>query len=69
MNADTKPKILARGGSLRRASYNQLLAAEVAAGAVTTRAAVTVISRLACPMPLFDEKVICKAKPLQKLLA
>jgi NAD(P)H-dependent FMN reductase len=55
MNAYTKPKILALGGSLRRASYNQLLASEVAVGAVAAGAEVTVISLRDFPMPLFDE--------------
>jgi NAD(P)H-dependent FMN reductase len=55
MNAYTKPKILALVGSLRRASYNQLLASEVAAGAVAAGAEVTVISLRDFPMPLFDE--------------
>lgn len=50
-----QPKILALGGSLRRDSYNQLLAAEVAAGAAAAGAEITVISLRDFPMPLFDE--------------
>jgi chromate reductase, NAD(P)H dehydrogenase (quinone) len=51
----TAPKILALGGSLRRDSYNQKLAALVAAGAKAAGAEVTVISLHDFPMPLFDE--------------
>lgn len=51
----TTPKILALGGSLRRDSYNQKLAALVAAGAQAAGAEVTVISLRDFPMPLFDE--------------
>lgn len=51
----TTPRILALGGSLRRDSYNQKLAALVAAGAKAAGAEVTVISLHDFPMPLFDE--------------
>lgn len=51
----TTPKILALGGSLRRDSYNQKLAALVAEGARAAGAEVTVVSLHDFPMPLFDE--------------
>lgn len=51
----TKPRILAFGGSLRRDSFNQKLAAIVAAGARSAGAEVTVISLRDFPMPVFDE--------------
>lgn len=49
------PRILAFGGSLRRDSYNQKLAAIAAAGAREAGAEVTVISLRDFPMPVFDE--------------
>jgi chromate reductase, NAD(P)H dehydrogenase (quinone) len=51
----TTPRILALGGSLRRDSYNQKLAAIAAAGARSAGAEVTVISLRDFPLPLFDE--------------
>lgn len=51
----TKPRILAFGGSLRRDSFNQKLAAIVAAGARSAGAEVTVIPLRDYPMPVFDE--------------
>lgn len=51
----TKPRILAFGGSLRRDSFNQKLAAIVAAGARSAGAEVTVVSLRDYPMPVFDE--------------
>lgn len=69
------PKILALGGSLRRDSYNQKLAALVTAGAQATGAEVTVISPRDFPMPLFDEDLeAASGKPeaaqrLKKLFA
>jgi NAD(P)H-dependent FMN reductase len=49
------PRILAFGGSLRRDSYNQTLAAIAAAGALETGAEVTVISLRDFALPVFDE--------------
>ena len=51
----TRPRILAFGGSLRRDSCNQKLAAIVADGARSAGADVTVISLRDFPMPLFDQ--------------
>ena len=51
------PKILALGGALRRDSFNQLLAARAAAGAVEADAGVTVISLRDFPMPLYDADI------------
>lgn len=69
------PKILALGGSLRRDSYNQKLAALVAEGARSAGAEVTVISLHDFPMPLFDEDLEASsgkpttAKRLKQLFA
>ncbi len=49
------PHILAFGGSLRRDSYNQKLAAIAAAGGREAGAEVTVISLRDFALPLFDE--------------
>ncbi|MCB1209396.1 MAG: NAD(P)H-dependent oxidoreductase [Verrucomicrobiales bacterium] len=49
------PKILAFGGSLRRDSYNQKLAAAAAQGAREAGAEVTLIALRDFPLPLFDE--------------
>ena len=49
------PRILAFGGSLRRDSYNQKLAAVAAAGAREAGAEVTVISLSDFALPVFDE--------------
>ncbi len=49
------PRILAFGGSLRRDSYNQLLAAIAAAGGREAGAEVTVISLRDFALPVFDE--------------
>jgi NAD(P)H-dependent FMN reductase len=71
----TTPKILALGGSLRRESYNQLLAKEVAAAAASVGAEVTVISLRDFPLPLFDEDLEAAsgkpeaAKKLKELFA
>ena len=51
----TTPRILAFGGSLRRDSFNQKLAALAAEGARATGAEVTVISLRDFPMPVFDQ--------------
>jgi chromate reductase, NAD(P)H dehydrogenase (quinone) len=50
-----KPRILAFGGSLRRESYNQKLAAIAAAGARDAGAEVTLIALRDFPLPVFDE--------------
>ena len=49
------PRILAFGGSLRRDSYNQKLAAVAATGAREAGAEVTVISLRDFALPIFDE--------------
>jgi chromate reductase len=49
------PRILAFGGSLRRDSYNQKLAAIAAAGGREAGAEVTVISLRDFSLPVFDE--------------
>ena len=49
------PRILAFGGSLRRDSFNQKLAAIAAEGAREAGAEVTLISLRDFPMPLFDQ--------------
>ncbi len=49
------PRILAFGGSLRKDSYNQKLAAIAAEGAREAGAEVTLISLRDFPMPLFDQ--------------
>lgn len=49
------PRILAFGGSLRRESHNQKLAAIAAAGAREAGAQVTLISLRDFPLPVFDE--------------
>lgn len=51
----TKPRILAFGGSLRRDSYNQKLAAIAASGAREAGAEVTLIALRDFPLPVFDE--------------
>jgi chromate reductase, NAD(P)H dehydrogenase (quinone) len=48
------PKLLAFGGSLRRDSFNQKLAAAVAEGAREAGAEVTVIALRDYPLPVFD---------------
>ncbi len=50
----TTPRILAFGGSLRRDSFNQKLAAIAAAGAREAGAEVTLVSLRDFPLPLFD---------------
>jgi len=50
-----KPRILAFGGSLRRDSFNQKLAALAAAGAREAGAEVTLIALRDFPMPVFDQ--------------
>ncbi|MBE7496034.1 MAG: NAD(P)H-dependent oxidoreductase [Verrucomicrobiaceae bacterium] len=49
------PRILAFGGSLRRDSFNQKLAAVAAAGAREAGAEVTVIALRDFPLPVFDQ--------------
>jgi len=49
------PRILAFGGSLRRDSFNQKLAAVAAQGAREAGAEVTVIALRDFPMPVFDQ--------------
>ncbi len=49
------PRILAFGGSLRAASYNQKLAALAARGAKEAGAEVTLIQLRDFPMPLYDQ--------------
>jgi len=49
------PRILAFGGSLRRASFNQKLAALAAAGAREAGAEVTLIALRDFPLPVFDQ--------------
>ena len=51
----TTPRILAFGGSLRRDSFNQKLAAAAAAGAQEAGAEVTVIALRDFPLPVFDQ--------------
>jgi NAD(P)H-dependent FMN reductase len=51
------PRILAFGGSLRRDSYNQKLAAVAAQGAREAGAEVTLIALRDFPMPLLDQDV------------
>jgi NAD(P)H-dependent FMN reductase len=53
----TTPRILAFGGSLRRDSWNQKLAAVAAAGAREAGAEVTLIALRDFPLPLFDQDV------------
>jgi NAD(P)H-dependent FMN reductase len=48
------PRILAFGGSLRRDSFNQKLAAIAADGARAAGAAVTLIALRDFPLPVFD---------------
>ena len=50
----TTPRILVFGGSLRRDSFNQKLAAVAAAGASAAGSEVTVISLRDFPLPVFD---------------
>ena len=50
-----KPRILAFGGSLRRDSYNQKLAAIAASGGREAGAEVTVLSLRDFALPIFDE--------------
>ena len=49
------PRILAFGGSLRRDSFNQKLAAVAAAGAREAGAEVTLIALRDFPLPVFDQ--------------
>jgi len=49
------PRILAFGGSLRRESFNQKLAALAAAGAREAGAEVTLIALRDFPLPVFDQ--------------
>ncbi len=51
----TTPRILVFGGSLRRDSYNQKLAAIAADGAREAGAKVTLIALRDFPLPLFDQ--------------
>ncbi|MFZ0616065.1 MAG: NAD(P)H-dependent oxidoreductase [Chthoniobacterales bacterium] len=51
----SKPRILAFGGSLRRDSFNQKLAAIAAEGAREAGAEVTLIALRDFPIPLFDQ--------------
>ena len=51
----SKPRILAFGGSLRRGSFNQKLAAIAAEGARKAGAEVTLICLSDFPLPLFDQ--------------
>ncbi len=53
----TIPRILAFGGSLRRASFNQKLATIAAEGAREAGAEVTVVELRDFPLPVFDEDV------------
>jgi chromate reductase, NAD(P)H dehydrogenase (quinone) len=50
-----KPRILAFGGSLRRDSFNQKLAAVAAAGAREAGADVTLVALRDFPLPVFDQ--------------
>lgn len=52
------PRILAFGGSLRRESYNQKLAAIAAAGAREAGAEVTLLSLRDFQLPIFDEDYV-----------
>lgn len=51
------PRLLAFGGSLRRDSFNQKLAAAVAEGAREAGAEVTLIALRDYPLPLFDADI------------
>jgi NAD(P)H-dependent FMN reductase len=51
----TTPRILAFGGSLRRDSFNQKLAAVAAEGARAAGAEVTLIALRDFPLPIFDQ--------------
>lgn len=51
----TKPRILAFGGSLRRDSFNQKLAAIAAEGARSAGAEVTLAALRDFPLPVFDQ--------------
>jgi NAD(P)H-dependent FMN reductase len=51
------PRILAFGGSLRRDSFNQKLAAVAAAGARAAGAEVTLIVLRDFPLPVFDQEM------------
>ena len=51
----TTPRILAFGGSLRRDSFNQKLAAAAAEGARAAGAEVTLIALRDFPLPVFDQ--------------
>ena len=70
----TTPRILAFGGSLRRDSLNQKLAAVAAAGAREAGAEVTLIALRDFPLPVFDqdledaEGMPAAAKKLKQLL-
>ena len=69
----TTPRILAFGGSLRRDSFNQKLAAAAADGAREAGAEVTVIALRDFPLPVFDqdleaaEGMPAEAKKLKQL--
>jgi len=54
-NTMTTPRILALGGSLRRESFNQKLAAIAAEGARSAGAEVTLIALRDFPMPVFNQ--------------
>ena len=51
------PRILAFGGSLRRDSFNQKIAAIAAEGAREAGAEVTLIALRDFPMPIFDQEL------------
>jgi len=51
------PKILAFGGSLRKASFNQILVNIAAEGARKAGAEVTVIALRDYPLPIYDEEI------------
>ena len=53
----TTPRILAFGGSLRRESFNQKLAAIAAEGARSAGAEVTLIALRDFPLPVFDQEI------------
>jgi chromate reductase len=68
----TTPRILVFGGSLRRDSFNQKLAAIAAEGARSAGAKVTLISLRDYPLPVFDEDLetaIGKPDPAIRLKA
>lgn len=57
------PRLLAFGGSLRRGSHNQALAARAAAGAADAGAEVTLIALRDFPLPVFDEDLETASGP------